>query len=162
MPAQASACATSNEPGWLPRMPVRAGGYPASPPATARMRACICQLNIAWEDKAANFARVEELLSQAAPPAGSLVVLPEMAFTGFSMNVAEVAKDEPERTEAFLAGLAAKLGIHLVAGVVTAAPSGRGRNEALYVSPEQGVTHRYQKLHLFSFAGEPSIADSSC
>ena len=65
------------------------------------------QLDIVWEDKRANFERLENLLAGAKPPAGSLVVLPEMCFTGFSMNVRRIAEHEPEYTETFLAGVTA-------------------------------------------------------
>jgi predicted amidohydrolase len=57
-----------------------------------------CQLDIAWEDKAENHRRAAALLEQANPPRGSLVVLPEMFATGFSMNVDATAEgDERER-----------------------------------------------------------------
>ena len=47
---------------------------------------CI-QHEIAWENKSANFTRVEALLTAAAPERDSLVLLPEMFSVGFSMNV---------------------------------------------------------------------------
>ncbi len=50
------------------------------------MNVLVVQLDIAWEDKKANFARVEEIVAAAAPSAGSLVALPETFSTGFSMN----------------------------------------------------------------------------
>ena len=37
-----------------------------------------CQLDIAWEDKAANYRKVEGMLAGARPERGSLVLLPEM------------------------------------------------------------------------------------
>jgi predicted amidohydrolase len=49
------------------------------------------QYDIAWEDRAANVATIRRMLDAREPPAGSLVVLPEMALTGFSMNVDRVA-----------------------------------------------------------------------
>src|SRR5438477_449958 len=36
------------------------------------------QLNIAWEDKPANFHKVRQLLGQAQPPKGSVVGFPEL------------------------------------------------------------------------------------
>ena len=48
---------------------------------------CAIQLDIVWEDKPANFARVRSLLASNPPPPGSLVALPEMFATGFSMNL---------------------------------------------------------------------------
>ena len=44
------------------------------------------QLNTVWEDKDANHARLAALLAANPPTPGSLVVLPEMWATGFSMK----------------------------------------------------------------------------
>jgi len=46
------------------------------------MKIFALEYDIAWEDRAANLATVQRLAAQAAPPAGSLLVLPEMALTG--------------------------------------------------------------------------------
>ena len=51
------------------------------------------QFSITWQDKPANFARVGDLVAEAGPPAGSLIVLPEMFATGFSMEVDVVVDD---------------------------------------------------------------------
>jgi omega-amidase len=118
------------------------------------MRVFCCQFDIAWENKRANFDKVEDLLARAQPPAGSLVALPEMGFTGFSMNVAQVAKGEPKLTETFLTAMAQRHGVYLIAGLVTRTPEGLGRNEAVLVTPDATVEAHYQKLHLFSPAGE--------
>ena len=120
------------------------------------MRIFAVQLDIVWEDKQANFDRLEAQLRRAAPPAHSLVVLPEMSFTGFSMNVERIAAGEPAQTEGFLAALAQRLGVCFICGLVTQTPNGRGRNQAIFVTPQGCATSCYQKLHLFSPAGENS------
>ena len=51
------------------------------------MNIAAVQLDIVWEDKPANFSRVRSLLAEARPAPGSLIVLPEMFATGFSMNL---------------------------------------------------------------------------
>ena len=58
----------------------------------------LIQLDIVWEDKAANFDRVRSLLAAAPPSPGSLVVLPEMFATGFSMNL-NITRQGPDRAE---------------------------------------------------------------
>ena len=50
------------------------------------MNVMALQFDIAWENKPANYAKVRQLLAEAAPAKESLVVLPEMFATGFSMN----------------------------------------------------------------------------
>ncbi|HYO09870.1 MAG TPA: nitrilase-related carbon-nitrogen hydrolase [Tepidisphaeraceae bacterium] len=123
------------------------------------------QLDIAWEDRAANFARVAELLSRHRPAPGALVALPEMFASGFSMNVERIAESEARATETFLCGMAGEYGVYLVGGLVTIGEDGRGRNEAVVAGPDGRVAARYQKIHPFSpgreaqhYAGGESIA----
>jgi omega-amidase len=118
------------------------------------MNVFCCQLDIVWEDKRANFEKVENLLVEARPSPGSLVILPEMCFTGFSMDVSRISEFEPGLTEAFLAAAAERHQVYLLSGLVTRTPDGFGRNEAIFMTPHGIVEGRYQKLHLFSPAGE--------
>jgi omega-amidase len=113
-----------------------------------------CQFDITWEVKKINFERVIKLLECNPPVPGSLVVLPEMAFTGFSMNVHLATEDEPERTESFLTDVALRFGVYLIAGLVTRSQNGRGENKAVFVTPSGRVGGIYQKMHLFSPGGE--------
>jgi omega-amidase len=113
-----------------------------------------CQFDIVWEDKPANYRRVSELIRGAGLPAGSLVVLPEMFSTGFSMNLTEICEGTPARGEQFLASLAEELGIYILGGVASQTLEGRGRNEALAFSPRGELLARYAKIHPFSLGGE--------
>jgi predicted amidohydrolase len=118
------------------------------------MQVIACQLDLAWEDKAANFASARNMLRAAAVQAGALIVLPEMFSTGFSMNVAAVAEDEQGPTHLFYAELARELGAFVLGGVVTRSADGRGSNVAVAVGPDGKTRARYAKLHPFSFGGE--------
>jgi omega-amidase len=114
-----------------------------------------CQPDIAWEDPATNCRAVAALLEAAAPPNGSLVVLPEMFSTGFSMNVAVTAQGPDRATERFMAETAARLGVCLVGGVVRRdPPAALGLNQAVAFGPDGAELARYSKIHPFSFAGE--------
>ncbi len=113
-----------------------------------------CQLDIAWENKRANQQRVRTMLSAVSIQPGALVVLPEMFATGFSMNVAVIAEPVGGETQQFLAELARDLKSFVLAGVVTRAVDGRGRNEAVVFGPEGQALARYCKLYPFSYAGE--------
>jgi predicted amidohydrolase len=114
-----------------------------------------CLLDIVWEDRRANQARVRDVLAVAQPAPGALVVLPEMFASGFSLDVAKIA-DAPERgeTQAFLAELAREHQVCLIAGLVTRAADGRGQNEAIVVDPRGQEIARYHKIHPFSYGGE--------
>jgi omega-amidase len=112
------------------------------------------QLDIVWENKHANHVKVRALLESAAPTAGSLVVLPEMFATGFSMNVGTITDSLTHETEEFLAATAQHYGIYLLGGLVTGGPTGRGRNEAVVYSPQGIEVARYQKMQPFTLGGE--------
>ncbi len=114
------------------------------------------QFDIAWEDKAANYATVRRLLTAARPEAKSLVALPETFNTGFSLNPAGVAEPSGGPTEQFLAATAREFGVYLVAGVPIVDADGRGRNRALVFSPAGEVLASYAKMHPFSPANEAS------
>ncbi|MFH1022353.1 MAG: nitrilase-related carbon-nitrogen hydrolase [Planctomycetota bacterium] len=118
------------------------------------MRVACLQFDIAWEDKPANFARVRKLLGRSRIPRGSLVILPEMFATGFSMNVARTAERTGGETEQFLAEAARESGVFLLGGLVRTAPGGRGRNEAVGFDPRGRRIARYAKRHLFARGGE--------
>ncbi len=121
----------------------------------AMLVAC-CQLDIAWEDKARNHARVLSLLDKDPLPQGALLLLPEMFSTGFSMQVERVCEEPGLESEHFLADLARSRGLTVQGGVVTKTPDGRGRNEAVTFDPRGREVARYHKLHPFSFGGEPA------
>lgn len=112
------------------------------------------QTDIVWEDKDRNFAHVRTILKDSEIPAGSLIVLPEMFATGFSMNVAGIAEPPGGPTHKFMAELARENQSHVVGGVVTEGKHGRGRNESIVFDPAGTEIMRYCKLHPFSFGSE--------
>jgi predicted amidohydrolase len=118
------------------------------------MRVHCCQLDIVWEDKRANYARVRSLLEAARVAPGSLVILPEMFATGFSMNVAGIAEASQGPTAQFLGGVAQELGIFIVGGFATVGPDRRGLNQAGVFDPAGAEIARYTKVHPFTPGGE--------
>lgn len=118
------------------------------------MKILACQLDIIWEDRDANHQRVREMLAQANPSPGDMLVLPEMFASGFSLDVAKIADNPSGATQAFLAELARRHRIYIVGGIVMRADDGRGRNQAIVVGPDGAEIVRYHKIHPFSFGGE--------
>jgi len=101
---------------------------------------------------AANTARAAELVRAAAAEGSGLIVLPELASTGYvfetqeeAASLAEPVPDGP--TTRAWAALAAELGIHLVAGIAEKA-GGTLYNAAVIVGPE-GYIGTYRKAHLW-------------
>ncbi len=132
------------------------------------MKAALCQLDIAWEDKEANHRRVTELLDSAALEPGSLLLLPEMFASGFSMNVAAISEGEEQPSARFMRALAIERGIHVLGGIVTEGPDGLGRNEAVGFDPHGVEVVRYAKIHPFqgaesrNYAGGKEVRTFEC
>jgi predicted amidohydrolase len=112
------------------------------------------QFDIAWENKSANFQSVRRLAAAAAPVKNSLVVLPEMFATGFSMNVDAVAETPGGETEKFLSDTAREFGICLIGGAAMRGRDGRARNKALVFSPAGELLAFYAKMQPFVPGGE--------
>jgi len=124
------------------------------------MKIYCVQHDIAWENRRANFAKVEALLAGAKPEAGSLVVLPEMFASGFSMNVPAIHEGREKESERFLSATAKKFGIFLLGGIVTSAASGKGRNQSVIFAPNGKELARYTKMQPFTLGGESAKYDA--
>jgi predicted amidohydrolase len=107
-----------------------------------------------WEDKAQNFERVLTQVEGAGIEPGSLIVLPELFATGFSMNVAGMAEPRGGPTETFLADLARRYKSYVIGGMVTRDDDGAGLNDAVVFDSTGKEIVRYCKLHPFSFGRE--------
>jgi predicted amidohydrolase len=119
------------------------------------MQVACCQFEIAWEDKPANYRRVAAMVRDARLEDGTLLLLPEMFATGFSMNVARTAEPLEGPTARFLSELAKEHRLHVVGGaVITDAASGRPRNEALAFDPQGRLVTHYAKVYPFSLSRE--------
>ena len=101
-----------------------------------------------------NLKQVEGLLSKIKPET-ELVVLPELAFTGYNFSKKEsifpfAEKFADSKTVEFLAKQAKKHEIYLVAGFpeLDSAGSDKIYNSSMLVGPE-GLIGTYQKVHLF-------------
>jgi predicted amidohydrolase len=118
------------------------------------MNVVCCQLDIIWENKPANHDKVRALIERAAPPRDSLLILPEMFSTGFSMNVAAVSESGARTTEDFLAATAVEYGLYVLGGVVVTTADRRGLNQCVVYSPGGRELARYSKMHPFTYGGE--------
>lgn len=124
------------------------------------MKIYCVQHDIAWENRRANFAKVESLLAAAKLEAGSLVLLPEMFASGFSMNVAAIHEGRERESERFLAATAKKFGIFLLGGIVTTKTNGKGSNQSVVFTPDGKELARYSKMQPFTPGGESAMFDA--
>ncbi len=124
------------------------------------MKLYAVQHDIIWENKPANFERVQTLLQQAKPDAGSLIVLPEMFATGFSMNVRQTLEEQDGVTATWLRDLARHFECAVIGGVATRRANGRGRNEAVAFAPDGSELARYAKMQPFTLGREDTVHDA--
>lgn len=118
------------------------------------MRISIVQYDIVWEDKEANFDRIEKIISGSK--AGSdIIILPEMFTTGFSMNAGSLAEEPGSLTSAWMSDLAVSYDA-AVCGSYIVRDRGLFFNRWIFVTPG-GETYIYDKRHLFSMGGEDKV-----
>jgi predicted amidohydrolase len=112
----------------------------------------LVQFDIVWEDKEANYGRVETLLDGAGVRPGDLVVLPELFDTGFSFRLERTVDDGATRV--FLKDLAARLGATVHGSLTALGDDERGRNRIVAVGPDGETLAEYDKIHPFSYGRE--------
>jgi omega-amidase len=110
------------------------------------------QFDIEWENPRVNYEQVFDLLESAAIEPGSLIVLPEMFATGFSMD-AELTSRFQSETQEFLCSVARKFGSFICGGLAMV-DDGLTRNSALLVDPTGEEIAAFPKQHLFTLLGE--------
>ncbi len=117
------------------------------------LQVSLMQSDIHWENKKANLENLESKLADEAQ--GDLVILPEMYFTGFTMNVQTMAENMDGRLVVSLKSLSAKYRKILVVSVLIEEHD-KYYNRLLWIQPD-GTIHKYDKRHLFSMSKEPEL-----
>ncbi|OYP36684.1 nitrilase-related carbon-nitrogen hydrolase [Rhodopirellula sp. MGV] len=118
------------------------------------MKIVAIQLDMAWEDRASNHQRVRELIGGTTVTPGSLVILPEMFETGFSMNPEHTKQSDAREGETLLRQLAAEFDVAVMGGVVNEYGPGDAANECVAFAPDGTELVRYRKMRPFSLSGE--------
>ena len=93
--------------------------------------ACI-QMDMLFAQPEENFAKAKRLIREAMASGPDVVVLPETWNTGFfpKERLSELAERDCARVKRELGGLAAELGVNLVAGSVANVSGGKVYNTA--------------------------------
>lgn len=121
------------------------------------MKVCLVQTDVYWEQKEANFAELEEKLSEIVE-AVDLVILPEMFSTGFSVNSASLAEHPHTNTFKWLHQQAQRLKTTIVGSFIIK-ENGAIKNRLMTVS-SKGVISEYDKQNLFSYGDETKLFTS--
>lgn len=109
------------------------------------------QADLKWEDIDGNLAMFDELIAQITNDT-DIIVLPEMFSTAFSMNSAELAETEEDRTMFWLRETAQQTNA-VICGSMIFDVGGSYRNRLIWMRPN-GNYEFYDKHQLFKMSGE--------
>jgi predicted amidohydrolase len=117
-------------------------------------------------DRAANLARAEALVRDAAARGARLIVLPEVfAWRGPATDEPAIAEPVPGPTTARLGALARELGVWLSGGSLheRATDESRVFNTSCLFDPRGDIVARYRKVHLFDvdLPGRVAVQESA-
>ncbi len=118
------------------------------------MKVAAIQHDIVWEDPKANHERLEPMIAAAAGAGGRLIALAEMFATGFSMNTKRTAEPLGGASATFLEMQAKEHGLWVCGSIAVAEDEGELPYNTLIVAGPDGDTHRYRKIHPFTYGGE--------
>jgi predicted amidohydrolase len=110
-----------------------------------------------WHNTELSLAAATRVATHAAAFGARVVVLPEMATTGFTMET-DRAVTLDSRDVSLLRAMASRLGIWLIAGVALRETDADGtscaHNAALAIDPMGEIVAIHRKRRMFAFAGE--------
>jgi len=115
------------------------------------MLVSIFQFDVAWHDPAKNLSKIEEVCALLAGKT-NLLVLPEMFNTGYEMMPQHLETKWQDETILQLSNLSAEYNMTIV-GSIPMCREGQFFNTFIVVNA-LGVVAKYDKIHLFSLAGE--------
>ncbi len=111
----------------------------------------IIQTDLFWEDKKANLDMLQKKI-ESIKEKTEVVILPEMFSTGFSMMPEELAESMDGTTMQWMKRIASENKI-ILTGSIIIKENGNYYNRLIWMLPN-GECGKYDKRHLFAFAGE--------
>lgn len=118
-----------------------------------KLKVAAVQFAPVYKDKMGNLRKIAQLVKQAAEAGAKLIVLPELATTGYSFMSADEAREHAEfihpdiLTTQAMRVLAETFGVHLVWGMVEKdGGTGDIYNSQVYVAPD-GTWESYRKIN---------------
>lgn len=114
----------------------------------------LLQVDQAWQNPLENRKRIEAALKKQS--GADLILIPEMAFTGFSMNAKEFAEEwDNSSSVLWLEEQSLRYNTAFYTSLLITS-GGEFYNRGVFVSEGMVIAH-YDKQHLFAFAGEDSV-----
>jgi len=124
------------------------------------MKVAAAQMDIVWHDRDANHAKMRRMAGAAKKGGADLVIFPEMAATGFSMDTSVTAESMDGPTPTLFRDLAKDLEMAVVGGFVCKTKEGRPQNVSLAVDRKGVDLAFYAKIHPIGLLQEDQHYDS--
>ena len=114
-------------------------------------RTAVVQMHSKSGDVPSNLEAIGAFSKRAAGSGASLVIVPELATTGYLLDerIAQLAETIPGDTSARLCDIARENSVYLVCGIIER-DGGEFFNSAVLCGPDGELLAAYRKLHLFS------------
>lgn len=120
------------------------------------MKLAIVSLNSVWEDKQANLKEVERIVASLSLKV-DYVIFPEMSLTGFSISNLALAEDlESSSSLITIQKIAKEHRMNIVFGLMIS-KNKKIYNSCIAVNSNGEIAGTYEKIHLFSYAGEDEL-----
>jgi omega-amidase len=116
------------------------------------MKINLVQYDPVWEDKEANKQKLNELLSNKIEK-NSLVLLPEMTLTGFTMEAEKLAEKIHGETVHYFVDVALKYETNVLGGLIEK-DRNNYFNTLVHINSKGKLVKIYRKMHPFSYSGE--------
>ena len=110
------------------------------------MRIALCQMDFVKGDVPENRRRTSQWIERAADAGAQLILLPELATTGYTLGeeFVNLAEEVPGETSRMWGEIAHRRDVYIVGGMARVAPAGLIYNSALFIGP-QGLVGVYDK-----------------
>ncbi|MDL4841098.1 carbon-nitrogen family hydrolase [Aquibacillus rhizosphaerae] len=115
----------------------------------------LTQIDIAFGNPEDNFLKVEQYFKESIDKNTDVVVLPELWTTGYDLTrLDDIADPEGKQATSFLAELAQKYQVNIIAGSVAKQVDSHVTNTMLIFNREGQLIKEYSKAHLFRLMNE--------
>jgi omega-amidase len=121
------------------------------------VKLALAQLDIIWEDKLKNKEAALQFITYAVTEKVDMILFPEMALTGFSLNTSLTGENNNETLE-FFKEMSSKFNIYIGFGYVEGTSC--SKNKYSVVSPQGTELVNYTKIHPFYFGEETKFYES--
>ena len=118
------------------------------------MKIALLQNNTAWKDKQKNFISTEKKIIKAKNKGASVVLLPELSFTGYCIEETKDMKEKiPGESSNFVKNMSRKYNICVIAGITEDNTNKLPYNTCIVYNKGKLIS-KYQKIHPFTYAKE--------